>query len=256
MRLKELTDKNHPEYWKARWINKLNPTDPPWHTPASQMTTPDQETQEGIARFQKAMSIVQPHCKEIIAVYKKAGKFLYRGVKGQGMDIFVAGIRPDRKSGYLNSTIHKLETYAIKKLGGEANRSNSIFCSGSLNVASGWGDNAYAIFPKDGWVCTYFQKQGNVEYMYDKLNYMNIDPFNDKDEEIISEISKTYKRSGITFNKKELPIYLQKKRDLEVLISGHSYIGIEWNKYSYLLGLWLEGKPLNTKPRSIKDVKK
>ena len=250
MRLNEITD-THPDYWKARYIDTLNPNDPPyWKIPITKHpSTPDQETQAGIERFKKAMAIVEPHCKEIVAAYKQAGKFLYRGAKGRGKDIFVAGIRPDRTPGYLSQNLHNIEGIAVKKMGGVASRGNSIFCSNSVSTAADWGDDVFVIFPKDGWQTTYFTGLEQGEYAYDYLSAAG-------DHAKVKDLIEVYENIGTEFDKQQLPAYMKKISELEVLITGDSYIGISVTKFEYLLDLWLKGNPLNTRPRSLKDIKR
>lgn len=240
MRLKEISDK-HPDYWRARHIDVLDPL------------------RDDRARFQKAMKIVETHCREIIAVYKKAQRFLYRGVRAKGKDIFVAGIRSDRKAGFLQPWVAEEEPIVIKELGGKANRTNSIFCTASADVADNWG-GTFVVFPKNGWSTTYFLKQGDLDYMYSDLTRIALEHDPDDDDyspaKVRRSITSLYKRRGITFSKAGLAQNLIDHPRSEVLISGNSYIGIDFHKYGHLLQTWLEGKSLNTKPRSIKDVLK
>ena len=244
MRLNEIT-KTDPKYWKSRYINRLDPEGKP----------PDHPTEEmAEERFAKVLPLLKKHCKEIIRTYRKAGRVLNRGARGRGKDIFVAGIRPDRRPGYLEKEMHQAEAIAVKKLGGVANRTNSIFCTNNVAIARDWGDDVYVVFPKDGWSVTFFPKL-NYGYVYDELTYLeaayhdakNDGEFNGKKDpgklaHDATMVMKLYRRLGVNFKKSQLPGFIMKKQNLEVLISGNSYIALERAKYLPLINKYLLGK--------------
>lgn len=234
MKINEISPK-HPDYWKARTIDVLGKSGTDGLDVGDLKKLHDR-------RFQKVIPILEKNCKEIIAVYKKAGKYLLRGARGRENDIFVIGIRPDRKAGYLEKWVAQEEPSVVKELGGVANRSNSIFTTTSPITASTWGTDVFIVFPKDGWHTTYFKKFGG-EYMYDPLTSLafRIHPDDSEfsEKRIREAIKKLFIAKGISFNKNQLPKYMREKREMEVLISGNSYIGLQANIYRARISKWL-----------------
>jgi hypothetical protein len=99
------------------------------------------------------IDLIHTHCSEAIAGMKQANKFLYRGINGVP-SMFHGKPRSDRQPTNKNRTeSQKMFDIALAKQGIEANRSNSIFCSGSVTQAMIYGlddNDVYCIFPTNG----------------------------------------------------------------------------------------------------------
>lgn len=167
---------------------------------------------------------LEANCTEILDIYRRSKKFAYRGVYGAyGMNDFVAGIRTDRRPGYLDVKTTDASNKAIQNLGGVAHRGNSIFCTAGYDLAASWGDSKpFIVFPKDGWQVTYFDKLGN-SYMYYHLN--SIPSYQRTEKQIIKDCERIFYKYGINFNKAALGATLGKKV-YELLIAGDSWIGV------------------------------
>lgn len=100
--------------------------------------------------------MIQFECQTIFGAYDAGAATLWRGLKSpnEGHCAFFADtptFRPPR------SSTHKFQEFAddcLSSLGYHALRSNSIFATGSLDVAHTYG-HPYAIFPQDGFSFTW-----------------------------------------------------------------------------------------------------
>lgn len=170
---------------------------------------------------------LEANCTEILKVYRRAKHFAYRGVFGaSNANDFVAGIRTDRRAGYLNLKVTEASNEAVVELGGVAHRGNSIFCSANFIQAKNWGDSMhpYIVFPKDGWDVTYFKKLGNT-YMYYSLN--GIATYGVSFNSIVKRCKNIFIKKEISFDKNLLGLYLGTKV-FELLIAGDSWMGISY----------------------------
>lgn len=115
--------------------------------------------------FNNALKIIKKECSEILKIYSKAQRFLFRGINSDEDFILNKQIRTDRRTidtpKYVHDTINKATT----DLGFKSHRGNSIFCSNKESVASDWG-KAFIVFPKNGFEYLWFEKQPST-YMYD-----------------------------------------------------------------------------------------
>lgn len=138
------------------------------------------------ARFDKFLS----DCSEGIAAMKQANKFLYRGIDSTNVpSIFVGKPRENRNALDTPNSVAEAFDEILSSSGFKALRSNSIFCSGDINQASGyaslqggWGGvkNVFMIFPKNGFSLTWspkirdFTNKMNNMSVYDSEDLLNI----------------------------------------------------------------------------------
>lgn len=200
---------------------------------------------------------LEANCSEIISIYKKLNppgrtvpRFIYRGVgwaseSGSGQHEFVARIRPNRRPGFLNSTMTKLVDKAIISLGGTATRTNSIFCTANQEQATHWG-NIYVVFPKNGWTATFCHKITGRKYMFDNMDLLwdklnNDEEYIDLDQkDFPAIIAAELKNLKIDFDKNHIANAITRGLG-EIMIAGDSYIGLDY-KYTNILQNWLTGK--------------
>lgn len=188
---------------------------------------------KSIDKIEKLVETLEENCGEMVAAYQKSGIILFRGLNSN-IQAIMTGIRPDRKPVEMNSGFHEVLHDAFLELGLKATRKNSIFCTTNEAIAEEWGSNIYAVFVKDGWSGTVFEKI-KKGYVYNSLSLIEKYKFNmgavgsrkqyiDKTAKEVAEELKEFKPksfSGAT----GLGQILDAKYD-DVLITGDSYMGI------------------------------
>jgi len=111
---------------------------------------------------QKSKSIsnfIENHCSQILDIYWKEQKYLYRGVNLISTSQFMLGNSRDNRSP--KDTPKEVQLLIDKRLqeaGFEARRSNSIFCTSNLYTAEAYAiplRNVFIIFPINGFSFTY-----------------------------------------------------------------------------------------------------
>jgi hypothetical protein len=102
-------------------------------------------------------SLIKRDCSYALQSMEEAGSWLYRGIKGNPPNIFTGKPRENRWAKDSNDQVQKDFDGLLKAAGFNALRSNSIFCSGRLSQATGYGD-VFMIFPKDGFTFTWSPK--------------------------------------------------------------------------------------------------
>jgi hypothetical protein len=108
---------------------------------------------KGIEFDQLWERVIAPNCSEIIEVYQKTGRYLYRGAKnnppiyrGRSLD----ARRPTNSHNVLSDLFNKM----LAANGMTALRNNSIFTSSSRSLAKNFG-TIYVVFPINGFNFTY-----------------------------------------------------------------------------------------------------
>lgn len=103
---------------------------------------------------QEIINEIKQECAGYIQEATKANGWLYRGMSKRTMLVspdlaFHGSSRTNREPKDSHPAAQKIFDYALDRLGFRALRSNSIFCTGSIDQAMAYG-NAYVIFPVDG----------------------------------------------------------------------------------------------------------
>jgi hypothetical protein len=88
-------------------------------------------------------------CSDAVSAMKATSSLLYRGLLNTEIDAFYGKSRKYRRPLDLKPSIQEFFDNAMRSVGMEAVRSNSIFCSSDLDQAMGYG-STYIIFPKNG----------------------------------------------------------------------------------------------------------
>lgn len=99
-------------------------------------------SKEGVLNF------IKKNCQQYIQENPEwMTTLLYRGIQiNTDDDIVVKSIRSDRRPLDTHQVLHDLYDEALKRAGIMARRSNSIFCSGNIEVAEGYGEIC-VVFP-------------------------------------------------------------------------------------------------------------
>lgn len=109
---------------------------------------------------------------------------LYRGMSYRG-DIQIKNIRSDRQPTDSNSFLHQLYDEAFIENGYALNRTNSIFCTGDLEMAYKYGE-AYVIFPMGNFAFVYSPTVKDL-YLFSKTFYeRGFLKFDKEDEKILT----------------------------------------------------------------------
>ena len=180
------------------------------------------------------VKIIETNCKSMLAAYRATGHVLYRGVAdaaGTKPNVIITAIRPDRKPVQMSQQKHEWLEGAFKELGIKATRTNSIFCSAKMDTASDWGAT-YAIFVKDPWSGVVFDGMDPDNYAFNELRFIS------SQEEAVEKLKEMKPRQFDDAAGLEKVI---KNRFNDILITGHSYIGISIGamnaKFFKLLGI-------------------
>lgn len=94
------------------------------------------------------LNFIKKNCQQYIQENPEwMTSLMYRGIQiNSDDDIVVKSIRSDRRPLDTHQVLHDLYDEALKRAGIIARRSNSIFCTGNLDVAEGYGEIC-AVFP-------------------------------------------------------------------------------------------------------------
>jgi hypothetical protein len=110
--------------------------------------------EEDDVRLLKALTFIDNHCQQFLKDAKKAGDYLYRGLRNSPDSIFIGKPRLERISKDTKTENHIRLNKMLKACGFKARRDNSIFCTPSSYVAKEFGD-VFFIFPIDGFSYTW-----------------------------------------------------------------------------------------------------
>lgn len=202
-------------------------------------------------RLKALIPMLENNCSVIIDAYKKnkGEHLLLRGIRKQDLE-FASKILDKREPGYLNKPLHDLVNEAMTKMGLEAHRGNSAFCSTDPEIASSWGSNVFIVFPKDGFKFTTFEKVGKGTYFYDRLDHrwdfnqqtqdekggkLRTETRAEQIDRMIKEILKPLKPQN-----KDIAKWLPLSH--EYMISGEGFIALQESFYRRVVRNWLKGK--------------
>lgn len=92
------------------------------------------------------VALIKKNCQPFLQQCNQ--RFLYRGIHSlkTNNEFIKFDVRQNRSPTGSSRILHELYIKAFNKLGFVANRNNSIFCSGSLDLADVYG-NVYIVFP-------------------------------------------------------------------------------------------------------------
>ncbi len=192
--------------------------------------------------FEKSWELVQKNCSDVLSVYFRNKKLLYRGVSREKEipNIFLSQNRTDRRV-VLGSNLYtgKVCDLYLKTAGFTALRGSSTFCNSELRRTVGWGET-YIIFPLNGFKFTYsleFTGCSASSYIYpavvDKRSLE--DYFSPNSNGIFPLSNKTLKDEANKFvkvnkfYKTNLNVALNKQRD--IWFQG-KFIAFKYNIYA------------------------
>ena len=120
----------------------------------------DAGSKNDVDGMQEVLYLITANCTQSLHAMTKANNFLYRGSKSAPAEIFHGASRQDRTPLTSTKEFHNNINSALTLAGFKANRSNSIFCTGSMMDAVSYGGskNIYLIFPIDGFNFTWSPK--------------------------------------------------------------------------------------------------
>lgn len=133
---------------------------------SSGYNAPPEENEVG-----KILQVVKENCSEAITAMKQTNKYLYRGIKYHGTQTSIAFHGRSRENRRPLSTAKDFDetlNNGLRNSGMVALRSNSIFCTSSIQSASSYG-KLYLIFPINGFQYTWNTKYEDffTDYIYE-----------------------------------------------------------------------------------------
>lgn len=178
---------------------------------------------------------IEANCKTMLAAYRQARGYLYRGLAGASADVIATGIRPDRKPVDMDPAVHNELHDLFIDYGLKVTRKNSIFCTAYPGVADDWG-TTYVIFVKDGWTGLVFDDEPS-DYSYYRIktagyNLLHGDTYHA--ERALQELKPREFSSSAQLAK------IINREYYEALIKGDSYIAVKfgsdvWDELKYEL---------------------
>ena len=102
--------------------------------------------EDGAEDLQEALDYMGVHCSKFLKDAMRGGRFMWSGRKNRHSNWFVGDVRKGRRPVDSSNQLHdKMDDMFLKKFGFRA-RSNVLFCTGSHNTTSYYG-NTYSIWP-------------------------------------------------------------------------------------------------------------
>lgn len=116
----------------------------------------EQKSSSQNPQFDLFMNGIIKNCSEAIDIFRKTDRFIYRGMRSSSNAVYGRSFDERRSK---DSIVEYSDIFnrMLKEAGVKARRDNSIFCSGSLSHASGYGHAPYIIFPRNGFNCSFSQ---------------------------------------------------------------------------------------------------
>lgn len=183
------------------------------------------------------MNLLKTNCKEIISIYQKTGKFLWRGIRGVD-DMVRINIWKDRQPLQLKKEIHDATNNALTELGLIAHRGNSIFVSPDVGVAGTWGSR-YVIFPRDGFKYTWFENVPANNYVFNEISGLNVRYKYAVEDNPDLSLEDFYKEEISKLGPTDNNISQAISEGKEVLIAGDWYYAFS-KPYAERIGKWFE----------------
>lgn len=117
------------------------------------------------------VAYIKTHCQEFLRISLPLKKILYRGVsdsrafKNAGMRVYPSFIsipRENRKPKGVPISMHKKLIKCFELVGWTATRNKTISCSSNLRNSEHFGGATFAIFPVDGFSCTWSSRYEDI----------------------------------------------------------------------------------------------
>lgn len=182
---------------------------------------------------EKIAQLIERTCSEMIQVYQQTnGRPLFRGMRNLKKDSahvkidsknLVSSIRKNRQPVEMNREQHVRLEKLFTEAGLKANRTNSIFCTASYNIATDWGNDVKLIFVKDGWTGTVFES-GENDYSFYDLQYV----------ETVEELKKL---KPTVVNQQNLPKIIMEEY-VDILITGSSYVALSFSNFGLIVDVF------------------
>lgn len=154
----------------------------------------DEYNEQDLRRLQAVIELIKKHCSDILKIYQSTGQMLYRGTKTNFGIAYIGTPRTERIPTSSNASINDAFNRAMEKLGYQARRDNSLFCSSSQSHAAGFGSNIYVIFPLNGFDYTWSRAVGDMVLENKDIPLM-VDPVTvEYMEDLIFQNPKIYKK--------------------------------------------------------------
>lgn len=109
----------------------------------------------------KLIEGIRTKCSDSVKAMRAAKTFLYRGTSNNG-DVYIGKPHTNRRVMTSSSKVQELYDDMISKAGFKALRGNSIFTSGDIGLASGFGRAQYLIFPVNGFDFTWSRSKRDI----------------------------------------------------------------------------------------------
>lgn len=143
---------------------------------------------EKIKLYEQFFDHIKDEFSQIIKIYKitsKEDKFLFRGIRTNNNEkILSLYIKENRNPRDTPKEIHNFFNKTMKSLGFYTNRSNSIFCTPSIQQAKFYG-KPYIVFPKNGFKYVWGKEIKDLYSILVKVNHR--------------ELKKIYKQNKLSF---------------------------------------------------------
>lgn len=186
------------------------------------------------------IKIIREECSEILSIYRKAGKVLYRGMKGKP-SVFRRTIRTNRVPAATPVELHDATDARLIELGFDARRSNGMFCTACTDTAGIYGD-LYVVLPFNGFKFTYWKEAWDFfEFLDDVLDSEGLVTFKEMwaegewDDDSIAYLTTNLNQiidmAGPTSESMLEAINLEN----EVMISGEGYWAIAVDQWDAML---------------------
>lgn len=199
------------------------------------LANPIDKEVEKVADITVLAKKIEANCKTMLAAYRQAGGYLYRGMAGASAPVIVTGIRPDRSSVEMPPEAHEALHKLFLDQGLTVTRKNSIFCTAAKKIARDWG-TSYVIFVKDGWTGLVFDDEPS-DYSFYRIKSAGRNMVNGKDVLARRMLDELKPREFTSSS--DLAKIIDRKYH-EALIKGDSYIAVKlgtgiWDELKYEL---------------------
>lgn len=121
------------------------------HTESPEM---DEDWGEFVIKVRKR---IEENCSEILEVYRRTQRLLYRGIDDTEHPLFRAKIKPHHRDPSLSPHAYQLVVHAMNEQAVKANLHNSLICSSDPRQAVKNG-SLYVILPFDGFRYTWSKR--------------------------------------------------------------------------------------------------
>lgn len=208
---------------------------------------------------------IRSECSNMCDFYAKTGRFIYRGIRDRSTatPVYKIPIRTDRKPVFTNEDSHDLLNTLFNIAGVNVTRTNSLFCTTSIEDAHEWGKVAYIFVPnefeylwfnntKDKYAWFFLRDMlAKIRELFDVEDVIDFEHrLNREQKQAIQDyVIKTFKEQGMQLNKGLEQI----GRNQEVLIKAPYYYALPCDNkqsiemVSYMTNSYHRDHGINTK---------